>query len=74
MTNRPMQGGSNMLTILCENKKCRWFNTPWVVQIMPDGTVAKPQGHDKFFREIPDRTEEVRAAIDRDLRRQTGQE
>lgn len=72
-SERPQRDGSKIVTIWCETPTCRWFNTSWIVQIMPDGSIAEPKGHDKFFADIPDRTEEVREYIDRDLRRQMGQ-
>lgn len=63
--------GSRIHTITCMNTRCKWYSTSWVVQVMVDGSVAKPQKHDKFFPTIPDRTEEVRAAVDRQIQRET---
>ena len=28
-------------TIYCRNDQCTWFNTPWLVQVNPDGSVPK---------------------------------
>jgi len=30
--------GSSSLTFFCRNTRCRWLNTSWIVQVMPDGT------------------------------------
>lgn len=69
-TYRPMRGGSKLHTVTCRNERCRWYETSWVVQVMSDGSIAKPQKHDKFFPSVPDRSEEVRANVDRMLQRQ----
>lgn len=29
----------------CVNKKCSWYNTPWMVQVNPDGTVPDKKDH-----------------------------
>lgn len=31
--------------IFCRNKDCKWFNTNWVVQVNPDGSIPPPQNH-----------------------------
>lgn len=62
--------GSRIHTVTCKNDRCKWYDTSWVVQVMADGSVAKPEKHDKFFPAIPDRTAEVQAALDRELQRQ----
>jgi len=72
-SERPRRDGSKIVTIFCEVRSCRWFNTSWIIQIMPDGSIAEPKGHDKFFPEIPDQTDKVRDYVDKELRRQTGQ-
>lgn len=67
---KPMRDGSKLHTVTCKNERCRWFDTSWVVQVMSDGSVAKPQKHDKFFPAVPNLTNEVRANVDRMLKRQ----
>jgi hypothetical protein len=27
--------------IYCNNQLCRWFNTPWMIQTLPDGTIPE---------------------------------
>jgi hypothetical protein len=34
--------GAQLYTIYCRNSRCRWFNTPWEVQVNPDGTIPDP--------------------------------
>jgi hypothetical protein len=59
---------------VCENPKCRWYHdAPWLRQRRADGSWVEEQRHQKQFPIIPDRTEEVQEFVDRDLRRQLGQ-
>lgn len=63
-----------MYYFVCQNPQCRWFDgAPWLRQRNPDGTWVQEQKHKKFFTPIPDRTEDVQAAIDAELSRQMGQ-
>lgn len=57
---------------MCENERCPWYHTEWVFDVNPDGTLPTPRPHRKQYRPIPDRTEEVRAAIDDEVRRSMG--
>ncbi len=72
------QSGPNRTTIYlftCDNDQCRWFNSaPWLRQRYPDGTWVPAQRHQKFFPLIPDRTQEVRDAVDRDIQRSLSRE
>src|SRR5262245_58990788 len=37
----------------CDNNRCVWFGTGWMVQINPDGTIPmRPSGGDKAFPEL----------------------
>lgn len=66
---------STLYFFVCENPKCRWFQSaPWLRQRNPDGTWVQEQKHQKFFKPVPDRTEEVQAAIDREIARSMGQD
>lgn len=63
--------GSRIHTVFCRNSACRWYNTSWVVQRMPDGTVPEREysPHEKTFPAIPGMTREraqreVEAIID----------
>lgn len=45
---RPVPGmprGTKAVNVYCENKKCKWYNSPWVVQVNPDGSIPQPQDH-----------------------------
>lgn len=58
--------GSTIHTIKCVNDRCQWFATTYIVQVMSDGSVAKPTlDRDKSFPKIPDRTEAVQAQLER---------
>jgi hypothetical protein len=44
----PAQGlprGTTVHTIYCVTELCEWYNTPWMVQVNPDGSVPPPQDH-----------------------------
>jgi hypothetical protein len=34
--------GARLVQFICKNSRCRWYNTPWEVQINPDGTIPDP--------------------------------
>jgi len=38
--------GVKAVTVYCRNERCNWFNTGWIVQINPDGSIpdAAPVG------------------------------
>lgn len=39
----------------CQNKPCEWYNTSWIVQILPDGTIpVRPQG-DRYPGDFADK-------------------
>jgi hypothetical protein len=48
---RGVPAGAKLLTIWCRNgnkafsEDCRWFNTSWLVQVNPDGSVPPPSDH-----------------------------
>jgi hypothetical protein len=55
--------------IWCRNEACKWFNTNWVVQINPDGTVptAFSQVGDKQY---PRLSQESQSRIEDNIMRQ----
>ena len=68
--------GAMLHYIFCMNERCEWFDTCWIVQVNPDGSVppkanhtGQPkvyegfEGHDKQARDI-------RAALEADKRHQ----
>jgi hypothetical protein len=36
LSGRP---GAKLEEWFCQNERCRWYNTPWVIQLNPDGTI-----------------------------------
>lgn len=61
-----MKGGSELRTIYCRNPRCSWCDTPWVVQVNPDGTVPPPTvDRQKSFQKLPDRTDAVQESMQR---------
>lgn len=34
-------GSGKMHFIYCVNERCEWFNTAWMVQVLPDGTIPE---------------------------------
>ena len=37
--------GTKIHFIYCVTELCRWFNTPWQVQVNPDGSIPAPRNH-----------------------------
>lgn len=33
--------GVKVHTIFCRNDRCRWFDTSWIVQVNPDGSIPE---------------------------------
>lgn len=53
-------------TIYCRNAECKWYNTSWIVQVNPDGTipVAYSQlGNKKYPQLSPETQTRVEEAI-----------
>lgn len=64
--------GTKLHTFMCFNERCKLFNEVCrVVQVNPDGSIPDPRPHVKNFPKMPDRTEAVRAAVDRQIERET---
>jgi phage FluMu protein Com len=59
--------GSVIHTIECANPRCKWFNTAYIIQTNPDGTIPPPTtDRDKSFRPLPPRSD---AAVDEQMQR-----
>jgi len=68
--------GTTVHTIYCVTKLCEWFNTPWMVQVNPDGSVPPPQDHSrskKYYAGFEGH-DELAANIDLALKLQAEQE
>lgn len=50
-------------------ENCSWFGINWLVDMNPDGSVPQIRPHQKAYPAIPDRTEQVQAAIDAEIAR-----
>lgn len=35
--------GAKIITFTCRNKRCKWLDTNWEVQVNPDGTIPDPK-------------------------------
>jgi hypothetical protein len=46
--------GAMIHTLYCRNSRCRWFNTPWEVQVNPDGTIPDPNARRRKQFDRPD--------------------
>lgn len=69
---RKNRDGSKSFEVTCHNDRCSWFNTKWVIDTNPDGSVPEPKlNRRKAYPEIPDRTEDVQRAVDAQLRVET---
>lgn len=46
-------------TLRCQNNRCSWFETDWIVQQLEDGTVPLREGYErKTFPVMPGMTQE----------------
>jgi len=64
-TTTRVKGGGLLHNIVCVNPRCRWYNTSYVVQTNPDGTVPPPTlDREKSFRALPARSDE---SVDREM-------
>lgn len=60
--------GSKSFEATCRNEKCPWYNTKWVIDTNPDGSVPEPKlKRRKAYPDMPDRTEDVQHMIDQQL-------
>ena len=41
----PLSGGKKLEHVYCENERCEWYNTCWIIQVNQDGTVPPPRDH-----------------------------
>lgn len=37
--------GTQLHTVYCENRACKWFDTCWYVQVNSDGSIPLPKNH-----------------------------
>lgn len=58
----PHRGGK-IFNINCQNDKCMWFDTGWVVQTKSDGTIAERQAGPKQFEPLSAHQEAAAKAL-----------
>lgn len=44
--------GSIVRTYYCRNERCRWYNTPWIVQVKADGTIPERKPQEKDYPDL----------------------
>jgi hypothetical protein len=64
--------GTQVHTVYCRNEDCPWFNSMWIVQVNPDGSVPPPNtsSQEKLFPKLmapPDEEQRVLRALQRQL-------
>jgi hypothetical protein len=67
--------GYQVHTVYCRNKDCSWFDSMWIVQVNPDGSVpqpntAKPREADKLYPSLqapPEEEQRILAALERQV-------
>lgn len=71
---RPLRSGDGKVKVfLCENARCRWYNTTWTVQVNANGTIPPPLlTRDKQFRPLPKDGGNVVRGLERQLDLETG--
>ena len=50
--------GARLHTIYCRNPQCKWYNTPYIIQVNPDGTIPRPDAHrSRLVPGLPERSD-----------------
>lgn len=48
----PGPKSSTIRTYICDNKRCAWYSTGWIVQLRKDGTIAERSQGEKDFQKL----------------------
>jgi hypothetical protein len=62
-----MKRGVTVHHIYCVNQRCKWYNTPWMVQLNADGSIPPPTNHKgspKVYSGFENHDREAEALID----------
>ncbi len=46
------RSGKKVITFMCDNERCRWYSTGWLVQVNPDGTIPERVAGAKQFEKL----------------------
>jgi hypothetical protein len=71
-----MPRGTRVVTVYCRTVLCPWENTPWMVQVNPDGSIPAPKDHTKTpkhyvgFEGHDGLAEQIKDALERDVEAQ----
>jgi hypothetical protein len=60
-------------TFNCENERCRWKGTGWVVQVLPDGSIPVDKRGPKKFETSPGAESMGRRYIEQTLQQEGGE-
>lgn len=58
--------GGKIYSIVCENKRCAWFDTNWAIQVLSDGSIPireRLERQPKAFPKMPGMTPEKAAKV-----------
>jgi hypothetical protein len=72
-----IQRGAKVETYVCINERCRWFETGWVVQLNPDGSIpdrTQALAKDKQYPALPGWAAKPAETVINDLRRMAQEE
>lgn len=62
-SKNPGDKRSTVYVYTCQNERCSWFETQWIVQVQEDGTVPiRPRGPRGAAKDYPIRSESKLAA------------
>lgn len=49
---KQLRDRSQVRTLRCDNERCSWYDTTWIVQVNEDNTVPIRQAHEKEFPNV----------------------
>jgi len=64
--------GAKVIKIYCRNQRCKWYNTPWTIQVNSNGTIPLALlNRDKKFPKLPNRGNSVVENLTRQVELET---
>jgi hypothetical protein len=67
----PGGNGGMVHTLRCENERCTWYNTTWIVQVLKDGSIPERKAGPKQY---PDLSADQEAAARRYIEQTLGEQ